>query len=50
MRCSLFFFYSHGLSLRKALVTGISEFEKDTNLRNVLLDAAKAGNHLKFFG
>lgn len=28
----------------------MSEFEKDTNLRNVLLEAAKTGERLRFYG
>jgi hypothetical protein len=28
----------------------MSEFEKDTNLRNVLLEAAKSGERLRFYG
>jgi len=41
---------SQGLSLRRALVTSMSELQKDAPLRSVLLEAAKKGERLRFFG
>lgn len=34
----------------KALVTGMSEFTKEATLRSILLDVAKKGERLRFYG
>ena len=41
---------SECLSLMKSLVIVMSELEKDATLRSVLLEAAKKGERLRFFG
>jgi len=41
---------SERLSLRRALVTDMSKLEKEATLRSVLLDTAKSGERLRFFG
>ena len=46
----MLFFNSQSLSLRRALVAGMSEFEKGATLRSVLLEAAKKGERLRFYG
>lgn len=45
-----FFFNSQGLSPRITLVTDMSKLEKEATLRSVLLDTAKSGERLRFFG
>ena len=41
---------SERLSLRRALDTDMSKLEKEATLRSVLLETAKSGERLRFFG
>ena len=44
------FFYSQRLSPRSTVVTDMSKLEKEATLRSVLLDIAKSGERLRFYG